>query len=243
MSEQDTAIEDNVAVDAPNDEEQNAQAPDYSDIEQDKLIEMLKERDEEVSKSKKSYDEYRSMTDRKANETAERLAKLEGKYEATQAQAEVKPQKDPADFLKEMEDAIEEDPKNTAKYLAQLANEFQEVINENKQSFDAKFEKRLAEQSPVYKANKDFVDQCVERGMGLHDAIDFAAEVKANEVSQPGTPKAPGVVEASRAASSKEAPPKIEVSAHDIKVMKDCGLSDEDIDGIIKKTSKDMVSE
>jgi len=145
MSEQDTAIEDNVAVDAPNDEEQNAQAPDYSDIEQDKLIEMLKERDEEVSKSKKSYDEYRSMTDRKANETAERLAKLEGKYEATQGSGRSQSRKKAQQTSsRTMEDAIEEDPKNTAKYLAQLANEFQEVINENKQSFDAKFEKRFS---------------------------------------------------------------------------------------------------
>ena len=243
MSEQDTAVEDNVEVDAPNSEEQVVDAPEYSDMEQDKLIELLQERDEEVSKSKKSYDEFRSMSDRKANENAERLAKLEGRYEATQAQAEVKSQKDPADLLKEMEDAIEENPTNAAKYLAQLANEFNEVINETKQETAARLEKGLAEQSPVYKAHKGLVDQCVERGMVFSDALSFVAEVKAAEVSQPGTPKAPGVVEASRAASNREAAPKIEVSAHDRKVMKDCGLSDEQIEATIKKASKDMVTQ
>lgn len=248
MLEEDTAaVEDNIvdeAIDALEGEELENDAPDYSDLEQDKLIEELKRRDEEVAKAKKSYTEYRSMSDRKETEFRERLAKLEGMLESAQT---AKPADQPADYsdiIKEMEDAIEDDPKNAAKYLVQFAQEFQATMGEQSQTLESKFQSRLAQESAVYKNNKDFVDKCVERGMSLTDAIEFVSEVKGAEsrVAQPGTPKAPGVVEAGRAASSKPEVPKVNISPTDLRIFKAMGLTDKEIQEAAREAAKDMVN-
>jgi len=241
MSEQDTIIEDN-AVSALEGEEQVNEAPDYSEMDDvDTLREELLKRDEEVAKSKKSYDEYRSMTDRKSNETAERLAKLEGRLEERQVQPEA-PTVDTSEIFKEMKAKVEEDPANLVDYFQDAIREMQDVMEEKSQSINANLESRISKQSPVYQANKEFVDWAVEAGASFGEALSQAEKMFGDKVSAPGTPKAPGVVEASRTTTTREAVPKIEVSAHDMKVMRDCGLDEKAIQDVIKNASKDMVS-
>lgn len=242
MSEETTVVEDNINADvnAQNNEEHVEEAPDYSNMEQDKLIEMLQSRDDELAKSKKSYDELRSMNDKRFNESSERMAKLEGILQERQAQATPTPEIDRSEIIKEMKARIEEDPANTVEIMMEFADEMQAAIDENNKQRDEIFQKRLAEQNPVYKANKDFVDRAVKGGMSFEDAIEFAAEVKSNEVSQPGTPKAPGVVEASRSTSSSQPVSAHQFSRQEIAMMKASGLDDNDIKEMGKEIAKDM---
>jgi len=240
MSEEEPIAEDNVVVDAPSGEEQVDKTPDYFDLEQDKLVDMLTSKDEEIAKSKKSYDELRSMNDKRFNESSERMAKLEGMLEVTRSQAEKVPEANQDDILKEMEDAIEEDPKNAAKYLMQAVSEMREVMAETNQSMSKTVEERLSKQNPVYKANKEFVDKAVNNGMSFKDALEFASEYRSNEVSQPGTPKAPGVVEASRSTSASRPVSAHQFSTDEIKMMKSTGLDDKDIKEIARDIARDM---
>jgi len=241
MLETDTIVEDNDIDVALEGEELNEEAPDYSALEQDKLIEELQKRDGEIAKSKKSYDEFRSMTDRKATETGERLAKLEGRLEAT-AVKPVEQEVDYSSLEKEMEEEFEDDPKKAAKYFVQMTKEFNAALAENRQTIESNVQSSISRTSATYKANKALVDTCVERGMTLPDALEFVSELKSNEVAQPGTPKAPGVVEAGRAVNTRPAPPKVDVSAFDMKVFKATGMTDEEIDKIAKDMARDMVN-
>ena len=240
MLEQDTVVEDNDTDVALESEELNEEAPIYDDMESDKLIEELQKRDGEIAKSKKSYDEFRSMTDRKATEVGERLAKMEGRLEATAVEP-VEKEADFSDLIAEMKGKIEEDPANMAEYLVRFAQEMNATMGEQKQAIQSDVQSRIARESAVYKNNKDFVNKCVDRGMSLPDALEFVSEVKgAEKVAQPGTPKAPGVVEAGRSVDSRPATQQYTISAHDRSVMEDAGMDEKEIQEIAKQVAKDM---
>lgn len=245
MLEQDTGIEDNVPEDALETEELNEDAPTYDEYDKDKLIEELQKREDEIAKTKKSYDELRSMEDRRSTKLTERLAKLEGMLEAKQEQTPVETKADYSDIMKEMEDAIEEDPKNAAKYFVQFAQEFQAMMGEQKQALESDVTTRLARESAVYKNNKDFVDKLCQRGMDMASAIEFVSEVKEaeNPIAQPGTPKAPGVVEAGRASGTKKELPKIEISPLHRRIFEAAGLTEKEIAEAAREAAKDMVNE
>jgi len=241
MSEQETAVLDNPDIEAQEGEEQIEGAPDYSAMEQEKLVEELKKRDEEVEKSKKSYDEYRSMEDSRSNKLNERIAKLEGQLDATlqQQNARHEPKVDPNQFLKEMQDKIDEDPKNAANYITQMANEFNEVITEREAKLQALFEQKIAQQSPVYKDNKDLVDGLVKKGLSFDDALEFAGDLsKGKKVSQPATPTPPSTVEGGRVTATDNDVTPYEISKAEERIMRKSGLTDKDIAEIKKEMAQ-----
>ena len=101
----------------------------------------------------------------------------------------------------------------------------------------------LAQESSVYKNNKDLVDKLRDNGMDMTKAIEFVSELKGSDnVAQPITSKAPGVVEAGRAVSAPTQAPKVEVSAQDMRIFKQMGLTDKEIQTAAKEAAKDMVN-
>ena len=244
MSEEQTSIEDNIVTDdALGAEEQNESTPDYSEMEQEKLIEMLQEKDGELSKSKKSYEEYRSMNDRQSGELRERLARLEGTLSAQPKQQEAEVDYD--GLTKDLREQLDEDPTKAADMIVQLTQEVNALMSEREkslqQSFEEKLASKLAGMNPVYKEHKDTVDELVGTGMSLDQAMSFVEKhMGSSKVKQPGTPNPPSVVTAGRTTGGKGNVGSVDIPKFEMETFRLAGLSEDDIKQIAKEAAEEQ---
>jgi len=178
--------------------EQITSAPDYSEMEEGQLMEMLQERDKELSASKEQYTNLRSVHDKHYQEQTSEMGRLKGMMEAMQNNAQ--PQgyslEDQASFDQEWADKISDDPgKNTIEFLRSMIGELRAESNEQLNGVQSSVNDKFLKLDPVFKENQELVEQIAsEYGIGMDAAVKIAAKFAPKATRQPGAVSAPGRV-------------------------------------------------
>jgi hypothetical protein len=191
--------------------EQFDSAPDYSEMDEGQLVEMLQARDKELSTTKESYTNLRSVHDKHYTEQAQEMGRLKGMMEAMQNNAQ-KPQgitaDDQAAFDQEWADKIADDPgKNTIEFLRSMINELRDERNEQLNGVQSTVNEKFLSLDPTFKENRELVEQISQEfGVDKVAAVKIAAKFAPKTTKQPGAVSAPGRVDnnSSAAATSQK---------------------------------------
>ncbi len=179
--------------------EQITSAPDYSEMEEGQLVEMLQERDKELSASKEQYTNLRSVHDKHYNEQNTEMGRLKGMMEAMQAgqaQNQGNSLEDQSNFDQEWIDKISDDPgKNTIEFFRGMMSELMSEMDNKINGVSSTVNDKFLQLDPTFKENQELVEQISnEYGIDKAAAVKIAAKFAPKTTKQPGAVNAPGRV-------------------------------------------------
>lgn len=219
-------------------EDSEQEAVDYAELDQETLIETLKQRDSENAKLDKSRREFQSMTDRKSFEAENKMSKLEGMIQVLASQKAEKAEPDPSIAAKEDEATaekwkaeIEENPARAVDLVRATMANVDAMVEERVSAALSGVESKVSDLDPFYRENKVMIDALVDKtGATRESAIGTIRVLSESKsiVRQPPKVDAPGSVGApSRITADPPKKPKlIELDAHMTEMANNLGLDE-----------------
>lgn len=227
----------------------------YADADADKLKEVLKQRDAELSKTRKSYTELRSLADKHYNQQKSEIAELRGQYKALTEHLSRPAPKDRSAMEKEQSEFDEkwaaeiaaEPGKGTIAFFRGMANELKDtVLSSIKQELGG-LNGKIREVNPLYKEHRETINELKEQGLDDDMALKVVSALSKKlspkqSVAQPGVPVAPGRTGGVVRKQSSPMGLKLDLEPYEVRVMKNSGLTDKDIEEIRKDLAKEVAN-
>jgi len=228
----------------------------YKDADADKLREVLKETDKALKEKEKSYNEYRSMSDRRFNELRDEIVASRAKQELIEKQLS-SPRVDPESARRAQEELDSElaeklypEDKERGKAILDIFRKFQwestgmleEKIDKKLESLQGKVSTKLTEQSPIYRENKEEIDSLMQMGVAdKEQAIEIFAKLRGSKTtSQPSRVKAPGRTADGRRPATTVKPSSIKLGATEAEVLRMIGLDEKMKAEILAEVAEDL---
>lgn len=190
----------------------------YKDIEPAKLVDLLKERDNELSQAKKSQKNLQSLHDRHYNDTTKEMAKLAAKIELLESQKDrgidpAQAMQEQADFDEKWRKEIGEDPTKSIDFVRGVMSDVVSSIRGDLDKFRKELKGEISSRDSYYKQHKDVIDAIAKDGnMDIESALRLHEKHFKSEkqtVAQPGKVQAPGRTSDGKRRSDSVAPKQL----------------------------------
>lgn len=224
----------------------------YADADADKLKDVLKQRDAELMKARKSYTELRSLGDRHHNELKQENAEIRGQLKALMDHIGKPPAKDSAELEKAQKDfdsdwaqQINADPGNgVIAFQRGIGQELEARLEKKLEDKVSKFFEQIRAVNPLYKEHREDIQELVGLGLAEETAMKVVQKLSSKlrtkpSVAQPGQAVAPGRTSGIVRKQSAPSLSPIMLDPFDYKIMKSTGLTDKDIEDIMGKVKKE----
>ena len=222
----------------------------YEGMDRDTLIAELKESKTAAETAETNRRDHQSASDKQFREMEKSQARLEGQVQAMNTGRKTDSSLDQADFDKDWEAQIREDPTKAMGFYRGLAEEQDEKFQKRLDAQEASFNERLQRVAPGYAENEEEVKAVMEQ-FGIKDvgqATKIALAMKEGQAtSHAAASPPPGrTTDTSRASASSATPRVIEITpemATAFAAAKMAGCTEEDMKKIRNDTAADLEGE